>query len=137
MFSFLIKPVLAAGGGVAGGAAGAGVTIPSPSSWLPNINPGFGATGSNLGANFGLGFFTHNVAIFVISLVIFVLLVTSLTFLLIGGIKWITSGNGDKDALPKAKQTVTYAIIGLALGLASFIIINILGKFFGVNLVGP
>lgn len=110
--------------------------IGNPNTWLRSIDPGFGGIGSNLLGSFGIGFFTHNVATFIVSLGIFALFSLSLIFLLIGGVKWIISG-GDKEGAAKAKNTVTYAIIGLALGLASFIIVNILGTFFGLNLVGP
>ena len=109
----------------------AAVPITSPKDWLSTINPGFGPN-----AGLGLGFFTDNVATFVISAALFILFTASLIFLLIGGVMWITSG-GNKEGMAKAKNTVTYAIIGLALGLASFIIINIVGTFFGINLVGP
>lgn len=118
------------------GAPGIPGKISSPKDWLSTINPGFGAVGPNLGANFGINFFTNNVANFVVSLALFTLFTTSLIFLMIGGIKWITSG-GDKEGMAKAKNTVTYAIIGLALGLLSFVLVNILGTFFNLNLVGP
>lgn len=113
----------------------AAVPIKSPNGWLKEINPGIGAVGPNLGANFGINFFTNNVANFVVSLALFILFTASLIFLMIGGIKWITSG-GDKEGMAKAKNTVTYAIIGLALGLLSFVFISILGNFFGLNLSG-
>lgn len=111
-------------------------TILPPKNWLSGIDPGFGAVGNRLGTNFGLNFFTNNLANLIISLALFTLFTASLIFLIIGGIKWITSG-GDKEGTAKAKNTVTYAIIGLALGLASFIFVSILGKFFSLNLVGP
>lgn len=112
------------------------VPVPVPKDWLKTIDPGFGAVGSKLGTNFGLNFFTNNVANFVISTALFILFTTSLIFLIIGGVKWITSG-GDKEGMAKAKNTVTYAIIGLALGLLSFVFMSILGRFFGLNLVNP
>ena len=112
------------------------VPIKSPKDWLSQIDTGIGARGPILGANFGINFFTNNVANFVVSLALFILFTASLIFLIIGGIKWITSG-GDKEGTVKAKNTVTYAIIGLALGLLSFVFVNILGTFFNLNLVGP
>ena len=102
----------------------------TPDQWLSNVNPGFGPN-----PNLGLSFFTNNVPAFVISVLVFLLIVGSLIFLLYGGILWITS-SGNKEGLTKAKNTIMYAVIGLALGILSFAFINILGTFFGVNLIG-
>lgn len=59
----------------------------------------------------------------------------ALFFLIIGGIKWITSG-GDKSGVEGARKTLTYAIIGLIVALLSFMIINFIGGVFGVNYLG-
>jgi hypothetical protein len=53
--------------------------------------------------------------------------------LLIGGFKFITSG-GDPKAAGAAKQTLTFAIIGMVLIACSFLIIRIIGTFTGINL---
>lgn len=100
---------------------GGGVTsgIPSPSEWLPFLGARFFGT-LPYG---GTGFLTDKVIPFVISVLLFAVIVASLIFLLVGGIKWITSG-GDKEGTAKAKGTVTYAIVGLVLGLLSFLILN-------------
>ncbi|MCL4397866.1 pilin [Patescibacteria group bacterium] len=68
----------------------------------------------------------------VLNLLLFVAFVAALIFLIIGGIKWILSG-GDKEGTSKAKETVTSALIGLAVVLAAWILINILLSFFGVS----
>ena len=60
----------------------------------------------------------------------------ALAFIIFGGIKWITSG-GDKTALEGARKMITYAIIGLVISFLAFFIINIIGNFFGVNLLNP
>lgn len=107
----------------------------SPSNWLQTINPGPNIpSGSSLGVNFGMGFILGNVVPFLVSGTFFLLIVLSLIFLIIGGIMWITSG-GNKEGMAKAKNTVTYALLGLALGLGSFIILKILGGFFNVDLI--
>lgn len=103
----------------------------NPSGWLGNIDlKGLKIPQGNI------GFITGNVVPFVINLLLFLVIIISLIFLIIGGIIWMTSG-GEKEGLTKAKSTVTYALIGLGLGLGSFIILNILGTFFGPNLIGP
>ncbi len=60
----------------------------------------------------------------IISLLLFVAFIVALVFLIIGGIKWIMSG-GDKEGAGKAKETVTSALIGLAIVLAAWVLINI------------
>ena len=64
--------------------------------------------------------------------VLFVAFIAALIFLIIGGIKWIMSG-GDKEGTTKAKETVTSALIGLAVVLGSWILINVVLNFFGVQ----
>jgi hypothetical protein len=54
-------------------------------------------------------------------------------YLLLGGIKWITSA-GDKQGLQNAKGTVTYALVGLILAFMSFAIIRFISTFFQVDL---
>lgn len=75
-----------------------------------------------------------------INLVLFVGFVAALIFLIVGGIRWIISG-GDKENTAKAKGTVTSALIGLAVIVASWILINIILTVFGgggiTNLVFP
>lgn len=60
--------------------------------------------------------------------------------LVLGGIGWILSG-GDKASLESAKNKVTNAIIGFILMIASFAIIKIIQKFFGISIlsidIGP
>ena len=67
-------------------------------------------------------------------IVIFLVLITiaSLFFLIIGGIKWITSA-GDKTKIESARKTILYAIMGLILTFLSFFIINLVGGLFGVK----
>lgn len=52
--------------------------------------------------------------------------------LLIGGFKFITSG-GDPKAAGAAKQTLTFAVVGMILIACSFLIIRIIGQFTGVT----
>lgn len=102
-----------------------------PKDWLPGIVPPAGIGPSPTGL--GLGFITYRLVPFLITAAIFLVLILALIFTIVGGIMWITS-SGDKEATLKAKNTVTYALVGLALGLGSFVILNIIGQFFGVNL---
>jgi hypothetical protein len=53
--------------------------------------------------------------------------------LVMGGIKYITSG-GDPKAAEGAKHTITYAVGGLVLVLLSFLILVIIGNITGADL---
>lgn len=66
---------------------------------------------------------------------IFVLAVVLALFLLVyGGISFITSG-GEKEKIVKARLRITYAIVGLIIIFLSFFIVNLIGYFFGVNIL--
>ncbi|MCL4390154.1 MAG: pilin [Patescibacteria group bacterium] len=64
--------------------------------------------------------------------VLFVAFVAALVFLIIGGIRWIMSG-GDKEGTTKAKEAVTAALIGLAIVIGAWVLINIVLQFFGIG----
>jgi len=55
-------------------------------------------------------------------------------FLIVGGIKWITSG-GDKEQTAKAQSTITAALIGLVIVFAAWAIIRLIEVFFGVSIL--
>lgn len=60
--------------------------------------------------------------------------ILSLIFLLLGGVRWITSG-GDAKALEGAKGMVTTSIVGLLIILGSFSLIALLEFFFDVHII--
>ena len=60
--------------------------------------------------------------------------VLALIFLIWGGIQWITS-SGDKAKIEGARKRIIFSIIGLVLVFLSFMIINIIGDFFKVDLL--
>jgi hypothetical protein len=53
--------------------------------------------------------------------------------LIIGGIQWITAG-GDKQALEKARNGITNAIMGLVIVGAVYAIMTLVGQFFGIEI---
>lgn len=63
-------------------------------------------------------------------------IILTLFFLIYGGIRWIVSG-GNKEKVAQARQTLTYAVIGLIIVLLSFFIINTIFGLFGLEFVGP
>lgn len=95
--------------------------IPVPSTWLPQVSAG---TSPELPKG-GIDWLTKNVVPFTINLLLFTIIIASFFTFIIGGIMWITS-SGNKEGTAKAKSTVTYAILGLVIGLAA---ISIFGSF--------
>jgi len=67
-----------------------------------------------------------------VGLVIIFALIIAFFFLLIGGIKWITSG-GDKAQVEEARNQITNALIGLSVVAAAWAIMKLIGFFFGIN----
>lgn len=67
------------------------------------------------------------------ALLVFVGAVTVI-FIIIGGIKILTS-SGDPKQVTGARQTITYAILGLVLVLLSFLIVNIIASVTGVSCI--
>lgn len=97
----------------------------TPKNWISGIKiPGLPSG--------GIDFVGESAVPFVINMLLFILMTASLIMLIIGGISWITS-RGEKEGMAKAKGTVTYAIIGLVLGLASFLILNTVFYFLGLG----
>lgn len=52
--------------------------------------------------------------------------------LVIGGFNYLSAG-GDKQATARAQSTLTYAFLGLMLSASAWLILSVLGNFFGVN----
>lgn len=52
--------------------------------------------------------------------------------LLVGGFKYLTSG-GDPKAAQSARNTLTYAILGLVLVIAAWFILKFIAEFTGVE----
>lgn len=69
-----------------------------------------------------------------IRLILVIAALISFIFLILGGIKWITSG-GDKEGTAKAQSTITAALIGLLIVFAAWAIIRLIETFFGVQIL--
>jgi hypothetical protein len=69
-----------------------------------------------------------------IQLVLVIAAVVAFFYLLIGGVKWITSG-GDKEQTAKAQGTITAALIGLLIVFAAWAIIKLIETFFGLSII--
>jgi TRAP-type C4-dicarboxylate transport system permease small subunit len=81
---------------------------------------------------------TLTIPAIVAGLINVVLIVAAIVFffiLVIGGIRWITSG-GDKANTEAARNQITAALVGLVIVFAAWAIIQLLQTFFGINIIG-
>ncbi len=61
-------------------------------------------------------------------------IVFGLIILIYSGWQWMTSA-GDKQKVQQARQRIGFTIVGLVIVFISYFILNILGVYFGVNLL--
>lgn len=100
---------------------------------------------AQVGNTFNLqpGGFTSNVQNItftqIVSAALFLILVVAAILfffiLVIGGVRWITSG-GDKAQTEAARNQITAALIGLVIVFAAWAIANLIEIFFGIDLFG-
>lgn len=53
---------------------------------------------------------------------------------IIGAVRWLISG-GNSSNVDKARNTMTYAVIGVVIALSAFIVINLIAGFTGVETI--
>lgn len=70
----------------------------------------------------------------VIKLALIIAALIAFAYLILGGIRWITSG-GDKEGTAKAQNTITAALIGLLIVFAAWAIIRLVETFFGISIL--
>lgn len=66
-----------------------------------------------------------------------ILVVAAIIFffmLVLGGLKWITSG-GDKGKTEQARSQITAALVGLVIVFAAWAIVQLIEAFFGVSIL--
>jgi hypothetical protein len=68
-----------------------------------------------------------------INIMIIVAVILCIVSVVWAGIQWAGSA-GDKAKVASARARITWSIIGLVVVLFAFLIVNILGSFFNVNL---
>ena len=67
-----------------------------------------------------------------ITLMLMLAVIIALFYLVLGGIRWVTSG-GDKAKVESARNHIIAAIIGLVIAFLAFFIIQVALGFFGLN----
>ena len=65
----------------------------------------------------------ENVVVEILKVIIGILGIVAVVFIVIGGVGYMTS-SGDAGKIKKAKDTILYAVIGLAICALSFAIVN-------------
>lgn len=71
-------------------------------------------------------------AINIINIILFVAFALALIFLIVGGIRWIISG-GDKAQTEAARNGVTSALIGLAVVVGAYVLVNVVLRLLGLT----
>ncbi|MCL5439153.1 MAG: hypothetical protein M1268_04155 [Patescibacteria group bacterium] len=69
----------------------------------------------------------------VIIAVIIIAIIIAVFFLIIGGIRWITSG-GDKSKVEGARNQIVAAIVGLIIAILAYFIISFVAGLFGITI---
>ena len=68
----------------------------------------------------------------ILNVIVSLAVIALFVMLVVGGFKYLTSG-GDPKAAGSAKQTITYAILGIVLMAVAFIIFKLIETFTGVK----
>lgn len=58
--------------------------------------------------------------------------IASIVMIVVSGFNYLASG-GDKEGLARAKNTLTYSIVGLVLAISAWLILFMFGKFLGIE----
>lgn len=69
----------------------------------------------------------------ILSIIVSLAVLALFVMLVVGGFKYLTSG-GDQKQTASAQQTMTYAVVGIALMALAFLIFKIIEVFTGVNI---
>ena len=67
-----------------------------------------------------------------VEFILIIAVIIALFFLILGGIRWITSG-GDKAKVESARGTIIAAIIGLVIAFLAFFVLSLALSFFGLS----
>jgi hypothetical protein len=82
----------------------------------------------------GLNFTIPSLVSGLVKLILVIAALVAFFFLIIGGIKWITS-QGDKANTEAARNTITAALIGLLIVFGAWAIIRLIETFFGITIL--
>ena len=117
-FSKIITIILAMVFGLSGLIAQTTFATGDPCATLPSDSPAYEAAGCN-GSDDDLPIVITGI----VNAVIAVCGLVAVVFVVVGGINYMTS-NGDSGKIEKAKKTILYALIGIAITVLAFAIVN-------------
>lgn len=75
----------------------------------------------------------NNLLTAIINLFLIIVMALAVIYLVLGGIRWITSG-GDPKGIEAARKQITFAVIGVVIVVLAYFIVNFVGDFLGANL---
>lgn len=70
----------------------------------------------------------------VLSVAITLMGITGFVMMIFGAFRYLVSGGNSKET-ETARKTLTYAVIGIVVALASYIILNLIAEFTGVRTI--
>jgi hypothetical protein len=97
------------------------------------IQNGINTAGNGLQA--GSGQSLSGIITIVMNVLLMIVGALAIAFIVIGGIKYITSG-GDEKKVASAKNTILYAVIGLVVAILARVIIGIVMNAIGAGTTG-
>lgn len=81
------------------------------------------------------GLYGINIIKLGVNLLMFAAILLAFVFVVFGGWKWLIS-QGDKKKLEEARTTIIWAVVGVFVVAFAFLVVNIIGQFFNVPLIG-
>ncbi len=70
----------------------------------------------------------------VLSVAITMIGIAAFIMLIVGSVRWMLSG-GNSQNVEKARNTMVFAVIGIVLALSSFVVLNLLADFTGIDIL--
>ena len=111
-----------------------GLNSTTAGAQVDEINKGIKAVG---GSNSSATLQVDDIVLAVVNWLLFAVGVISVIMLIVGGIKYATSA-GDSNKVTSAKNTIMYAIIGLAVAVLAFAIVGfVMNTLNGGTVQGP
>lgn len=111
-----------------------GLNSTTAGAQVDEINRGINAVG---GSNSSATLQVDDIVLAIVNWLLFAVGVISVIMLIVGGIKYATSA-GDSNKVTSAKNTIMYAIIGLAVAVLAFAIVGfVVNTLNGGTVQGP
>ncbi|MEA2057016.1 MAG: hypothetical protein U9O78_04935 [Patescibacteria group bacterium] len=60
--------------------------------------------------------------------------IAGFVMMLFGALQWMLSG-GNSQSVEKARNSMVFAVVGLILALSSFVIVNLIANFTGIEII--